>query len=199
MKYGFFPVLAGSALLCACTFMDGPRGRSFSVDAPIQSVRSEHKTVHVTAPPGTTVIYGESLPPVYDSYHPKAPHDPHRPYAIARGLIRTFDGQCLDIDQSSANRRLITYRCHGKSNQQFAFDERRIVVDGMCLDVAGENRNPGAEVIAYACHGKANQTWYYDGRNIRNAMNGFCLDAGKTGNRVSMQRCDGSPGQRFVR
>lgn len=194
----------GAALLSACAYVDGPNGRYLHVDVPMHSVRTEHKTVHITAQPGTTVIYGESVPPVhyvhdpYPYYHPRAPYHPYRHHTMPHGLIRTQTGQCLDIDQSSANRRLVTYPCHGRSNQQFVFDGSRITANGLCLDVAGDNRHPGAEVIAYACQGRANQAWYYDGRYIRNAMNGLCLDAGKTGNWVRMQRCDGSPGQQFV-
>ncbi len=189
--------------LPACTYMDGPGGRYWHVDVPVESTRVEHKTVHITAPPGTTVVYGDSFQPYVVSAEDDSwgdwenflrRHDDGR-----RGLIRTPTGQCLDIDQSNTRRRLITYPCHGRSNQQFAFDGKHIRVDGMCLDVAGENRNPGAEVIAYPCHGRANQTWYYDGRNIRNAMNGFCMDAGKDGNRIRMHRCDGTWGQQFGR
>ena len=202
MKGRFFSAaLLASTLLSACAYVDGPGGRYFHLDLPVQSTHTEHKTVHITAPPGTTVIYGESVPPVqyvHAPYYPKTPYDPYRRYTMPHGLIRTLRGQCLDIDQSSANRRLITGYCHDRSNQQFVLDGNRITINGLCLDVAGENLYPGAEVIAYACHGRANQAWYYDGRHIRNAMNGLCLDAGKTGNWVRMQRCDGSPGQQFV-
>lgn len=192
---------ASAMALSACAYWDGPDGRYVHLDAPIQSVQTEHKTVHITAPPGTTVIYGESLPvPDIDNQNYPRPYPhPHNRYPGLRSLIRTHGGQCLDIDQSHANRRLITYACHGRGNQQFVFDGRRFMVNGMCLDVAGENRNAGAEVIAYPCNGQINQTWYYDGRNIRSAINGFCLDAGKSDNRVRMYRCDGTTGQQFFR
>ncbi|ASK28289.1 ricin-type beta-trefoil lectin domain protein [Neisseria chenwenguii] len=111
-------------------------------------------------------------------------------------LLRTSDGLCLD-KSGSEYRGIIAYPCHGKSNQRFSFYGDSIRIEGLCLDVAGENRQSGGKVIAYACHGKENQQWYRVGNTIRSRLNGGCLDAGKSGNRVGVYRCDGSRGQQF--
>ena len=127
---------------------------------------------------------------------------PHHPYpadsqSTARTHpIRTADGKCLDRSRSQY-KGMIAYACHGGRNQQFAFSNNRIVVEGLCLDVAAAQSADGTPVIAYPCHNNKNQQWYRDGRTIRSALNGKCLDAGKHGNQIRMYRCDGSNGQRF--
>lgn len=130
---------------------------------------------------------------------PRHDREPHHRFpsddSHAR-LIRSANGECLDHSRSGY-KGMITYSCHGERNQQFTFSRNRIMVDGLCLDVAGAKTEDGAPVIAYACHGDKNQQWYRDGRTIRSALNNKCLDVGKHGNQARMYRCDGSSGQRF--
>ena len=127
---------------------------------------------------------------------PRAPHHTQNSNNMEAHLIRSADGKCLDHSRSGY-KGIITYPCHGENNQQFTFSRNRIMVEGLCLDIAGERNDDGTPVIAYTCHGNKNQQWYQDGKTIRSALNGKCLDAGKHGNQIRMYRCDGSLGQRF--
>ncbi|WP_231623903.1 lectin [Neisseria sp. 83E34] len=111
-------------------------------------------------------------------------------------LIRTPDDRCLDLSGVN-NKDIIAHTCHGKSNQQFTFHNDSIRIQGLCLDVAGNQTQDGAPVIAYQCHGKSNQKWYREGKTIRSSLNGKCLDAGKHKNQIRLYHCDGSSKQRF--
>lgn len=63
-------------ILNSCAYVETPNGRYLSVDLPVESSYTVHKTVTVDAPPGTTVTYGEVIPQeVY--YFPQYQHD-HR-------------------------------------------------------------------------------------------------------------------------
>ncbi|QEY26210.1 lectin [Neisseria zalophi] len=143
----------------------------------------------------------DSIPETHE--HPRGQPAPkrhpriHYPSENTRTFrIQNVDGKCLDL--SGANGKdIISYNCHGQSNQRFTFKNNSLRVNGLCLDIAEAERRDGAPVIAYACHGGDNQKWYRDGETIRSALNGKCLDTGKGGNRVRMYRCDGSRGQRF--
>lgn len=171
-------------LLGACTYLDTPHGRYLNLDLPVETRHTVHKTVHIHAPPGTTVIYGDSTPAV----HP----DTYRP---GRGLIRSHaDDHCLDSGQNAADRRLTTQPCHGRTNQQFVFDGSRIATaSGLCLDA------DGTEAGTRPCNGGNRQIWFADGRQIRSGLNGYCLDSARGGGYVRLLPCDGSPGQQFYR
>lgn len=127
---------------------------------------------------------------------PDSSRHTQNPHNTRTHLIRSADGKCLDYSRSGY-KGIITYPCHGENNQQFTFSRNRIMVEGLCLDIAGERNDDGTPVIAYSCHGNKNQQWYRDGKTIRSALNGKCLDAGKHNNQIRMYRCDGSLGQRF--
>ncbi|WP_243728785.1 ricin-type beta-trefoil lectin domain protein [Mesocricetibacter intestinalis] len=91
----------------------------------------------------------------------------------------------------------MAYPCHARANQRFRLQGQRILVEGLCLDAAGEGRTEGTKVIAYPCHQGANQRWFADGTSLRSELNGKCLDIGKNGNKLELHSCDGSLGQRF--
>lgn len=67
------------ALFSGCAYVETPNGRYLSIDVPVESVHTVHKTVTVDAPPGTTVTYGEIIPQsstVY--YYPQYRRHPDR-------------------------------------------------------------------------------------------------------------------------
>ena len=139
-----------------------------------------------------------NLPPAAVSQSGGAPvvvlHDTSPMRAV---LIRTADGQCLDISGGDG-KSLIRYPCHGRANQQFRFDAKSgaITQNGGCLDVAGAEKRDGTPVIRYRCTGAANQQWYADGGRIRSADSGKCLDASE--HRLAVRRCNGSRAQQFA-
>ena len=59
--------------LAACEYIDTPYGRYARIDLPVENRTVIHKTVTVNAPPGTTVIYGDTTPASaysgYDCYY----------------------------------------------------------------------------------------------------------------------------------
>ncbi len=120
----------------------------------------------------------------------------YRPERDAEGLIRTAQGECLDI-HGDDHRSLIRYRCHGQANQLFRWDGRSGTIrqNARCLDVAGGETRDGSRVILFACNGKDNQRWYADGSRIRSAASGKCLDA--SGSYLVIRACNGSREQRF--
>ena len=61
------PFLIALLALPACTYFDSPNGRFFSLDLPVETTHTVHKTVRVDAAPGTTVIMSESSP--LDGYY----------------------------------------------------------------------------------------------------------------------------------
>ena len=120
----------------------------------------------------------------------------YRPERDAEGLIRTAQGECLDI-HGDDHRSLIRYRCHGQANQLFRWDGRSGTIrqNARCLDVAGGETRDGSRVILFACNGKDNQRWYADGNRIRSAASGKCLDASSS--YLVIRACNGSREQRF--
>ena len=65
-------VLSAALLLSACVYTETPYGRTAVLDMPVYSQTTATKTVTITAPPGTTVIYQNSEPvhnnPAYPVY-----------------------------------------------------------------------------------------------------------------------------------
>ena len=180
-------------LLAACTYLETPHGRLLTVDVPLETQHTVNKTVHIYAPPGSTVIYSDHEPVSGYRYPPAYPE------ALSTqqyGLIRSLaDNRCLSVEPDSG---LTTAPCHGRHSQQFLFDGRRIrSAGGRCLEVVGDGA--GAEVTASPCSGRSSQMWHGSGSLIRSAANGFCLDSGRYDSRVQVYPCDGSRGQQFYR
>jgi len=60
------PLAAAAAfLLGGCVYTETPYGRMAVVDLPVRSETTINKNVTVNAPPGTTVIYQDSMPVGY--------------------------------------------------------------------------------------------------------------------------------------
>lgn len=90
--------------LAACEYSDTPYGRYARIDLPVETRAVIHKTVTVNAPPGTTVIYGDTTPASaysgYDCYYDR--HNRRRCEARnppPRGVYR-IEGGSGDIRQS---------------------------------------------------------------------------------------------------
>ena len=139
---------------------------------------------------------GVSLPDTIHIDAREPSHHSHRPERDAEGLIRTTQGECLDI-HGDDHRSLIRYRCHGQANQLFRWDGRSGTIrqNARCLDVAGGETHDGSRVILFACNGKDNQRWYADGSRIRSAASGKCLDAAES--YLAIRTCNGSRAQQF--
>ena len=139
---------------------------------------------------------GVSLPDTIHIDAREPSHHSHRPERDAEGLIRTTQGECLDI-HGDDHRSLIRYRCHGQANQLFRWDGRSGTIrqNARCLDVAGGETRDGSRVILFACNGKDNQRWYADGSRIRSAASGKCLDAAES--HLAIRACNGSRAQQF--
>ena len=79
---------------------------------------------------------GVSLPDTIHIDAREPSHHSHRPERDAEGLIRTAQGECLDI-HGDDHRSLIRYRCHGQANQLFRWDGRSGTIrqNARCLDL----------------------------------------------------------------
>lgn len=181
------PFLIALLALPACTYLDGPNGRFFSLDLPVETTHTVHKTVRVDAAPGTTVIMTESSP--LDGYYRPVPNNGRRTL-----LRQAGDNSCLSLGRSGLLPYLDSDPCHGRNNQQFMFDGPRLSVDGLCLEVVG---GAGSPVAAMPCQNSRSQHWFAEGDHIRSAANGLCLDS--SGGAVRLQYCNNSMGQRFYR
>ncbi|MBH5328844.1 ricin-type beta-trefoil lectin domain protein [Eikenella sp. S3360] len=182
------PILLALFALPACTYLDGPGGRFFSLDLPVESTHTVSRTVRVDAAPGTTVIMSESSP--LDGYY--------RPALNPNGgrtlLRQAASNDCLSLERGSVPAYLVSRACHGRTNQQFMFNGPRLSVNGLCLEAMG---GVGSPVAAAACHHGQSQHWIAEGDHIRSAANGLCLEG--SGGAVRLQYCNNGMGQRFYR
>ncbi|MDO4433445.1 MAG: spore coat-associated protein camelysin [Alysiella sp.] len=65
-------VILSVSTLGGCLYADTPHGRFATIDLPVHSQSTVHKTVTVNAPAGTTVILNETPPPTiiyHDNLH----------------------------------------------------------------------------------------------------------------------------------
>ncbi len=183
------------AVLGGCMYAETPNGYPNGyyarVDLPVEDTVTVNKTVHISASPGTTVVYGDSTP----DYYVRTPYQQH--YAEPRP-IRTADGFCLSAGRAKIHG-LRTAHCNRVFTQKFAFIQNTIQNRGECLTALGGKSASGTRVATEACNGSERQKWFADGRHIRSMYSGQCLDAGKSGREVQLQDCDNSDGQRFGR
>ena len=63
-------VLSAALLLSACVYTETPYGRTAVLDLPVHAQTTVNKTVTINAPPGTTVIYQDSVPVGYPRPYP---------------------------------------------------------------------------------------------------------------------------------
>ncbi|GEM_PF-2363399 len=74
-------------------------------------------------------------------------------------------GRCLDLDSGSLKQdggAVQVWDCHDRSNQQWRFDQGRLVnrANGKCLDLHEPDLyKEGGKVQVWACHQKVNQQW----------------------------------------
>jgi hypothetical protein len=81
---------------------------------------------------------------------------------INGALLRNVSNMlCMDVERGVATgRRLITYPCHGGSNQRFQYTaNQELRVGDQCLDVEGGHNRHLARIISWPCHGGVNQKW----------------------------------------
>ena len=88
------PFLIALLALPACTYLDGPNGRFFSLDLPVETTHTVHKTVRVDAAPGTTVIMSESSP--LDGYYRPVLNNGRRTL-----LRQASDNSCLSSNAAA--------------------------------------------------------------------------------------------------
>ena len=86
---------------------------------------------------------------------------------LQAGAIRNLHSSlCLDnaAARTTDGNKIQTWSCNGTSGQTILYtaSSGHLVVNGGCLDVAGESRNKGAKVIRYHCTSNKNQKWEYD-------------------------------------
>lgn len=118
------------------------------------------------------------------------------------------NGECMDVSGGRGRKgaRVIMYRCHGGSNQQWRLMPNGQIRSrlGGCLDVAGANKRHRAPLIFWKCHNGANQKFYYDQKGrLRSRLNHFCVDNSQGGRRnrraqIWMWPCHHGSNQRFV-
>ncbi|MDO4693946.1 MAG: ricin-type beta-trefoil lectin domain protein [Eikenella sp.] len=182
------PAVCLLLLAAGCTYLDTPDGRYLNLNLPVESRHTVHKTVHIYAPPGTTVIYGER--DIYpDAAYPRLP-----PNAIT--LRSAADGGCLDAARPGY---LNTVPCHGRHSQRFSFDGFLLrTAGGLCLDSEHGLLQTGSRAVAAPCRRSPSQQWHHDGYSIRSRTAPLCLDNLRPGGPLRLTPCRGSRSQRFV-
>ncbi|WP_227002138.1 RICIN domain-containing protein [Aeromonas schubertii] len=118
------------------------------------------------------------------------------------GQLLASSGKCLDIAGGIRNgNRLQLWDCHGGDNQRFRLDGDWVRIGDKCLDVSGNDRDPGARVIAWDCHGGSNQQWRWERGRLVSRSSGLCLDVergrSESGTPVLLWTCHGGDNQRF--
>jgi hypothetical protein len=82
-------------------------------------------------------------------------------YCDYQGVIRSALNDFALTAKHAGDRVHMTSFSNG-SHQQWRLAGNRIMKNNECLDIAGENRNDGAEVISYGYKGSANQHWHIE-------------------------------------
>lgn len=123
-----------------------------------------------------------------------------------RPLRSAATGTCVDAyGAGSANGTEVGgWDCSGARNQQWWFDGQRgslhtALTHDRCVDVPGGTYAAGAAVVLWDCHGGANQRFSLSGGTFRPAAaQDLCLSLAGAKEPVRLQKCDGSPSQRFA-
>jgi hypothetical protein len=111
---------------------------------------------------------------------------------------------CVDVEGSKQadGTTLLTYRCHGGSNQSFTFNratgELRSALGNWCVDVDRGAAADGTRVQLWTCNQSGAQKFRYDRASgaLRMSANGaYCLDA--SGGTLKLRSCNGGAPQRF--
>lgn len=183
-----FPAACLLLLTAGCTYLDTPDGRYLNLNLPVESRHTVHKTVHIHAPPGTTVIYGER------GLYPDAAYPHTLPSHTT--LRSAADGGCLDAAHPGY---LNTAPCHGRHSQRFTFDGFLLrSAAGLCLDTEHGLLQAGIRAVTSPCRHSPSQQWHSDGHGIRSRAAPLCLDNLQPGGPLVLSPCNGSHSQRFV-
>lgn len=179
--------LSGCLLLAAgCTYLDTPEGRYLNINLPLESRHTVHKTVHIHAPPGTTVIYGDR-----DAYPDAAQAHTHSAHILLRSET---DGNCIEAGIGYLN----TAPCHGRPSQRFALSGQHLrTAGGLCIDTEHGRLQAGTRLTAALCRQRPSQQWHSDGSRLFNRAARLCFDLPRPGSPLVLSPCNGSSGQRF--
>lgn len=139
----------------------------------------------------------------------------------AQGELRGINDRCIDVAgwNSAPGTRLLLWDCHGGENQRWTATTSAppppsgavMLVNehsGLCLDVAGDNRNPGTQLILWDCHGGAPQRWTLPANggpgniSVYDATGRLCLDdaggRGENGDAIATWTCHGDAPQQWT-
>ncbi|MEU1819799.1 ricin-type beta-trefoil lectin domain protein [Streptomyces roseifaciens] len=123
-----------------------------------------------------------------------------------RPLKNEATGTCVDAyGAGSRNGTTVGgWDCTGSRNQEWGHDAgtkalRTALSHDRCVDVPGGKYAAGTAVVLWNCHGGGNQQFSRSGEGLSPvAAPGLCLTLAGGKEAVRLQKCDGSPNQRFV-
>jgi hypothetical protein len=134
---------------------------------------------------------------------------------LQAGEIRNLHS-LLCVDNAGArttnSNKIETWSCNNSSAQTILYTpgSGHLVVNGKCLDVAGQSRNKGAKIILYQCTSNQNQNWHYDATShewqVYGGLGGIgamCLDvpngSSTPGTQLQIWDCNGGNAQMWSR
>ncbi len=125
--------------------------------------------------------------------------------ASTRQVTSGDTNQCLNVERhgyTTPGTPLRMKPCDPWQNQQWSFhkDGQVTGVDGMCVDVQGNQATEGAAVIYVPCNGSPSQRWTVNGAQLI-GIGGKCLDitggGPATGAPLIVAACNGAPSQQW--
>ena len=142
-----------------------------------------------------------------DGQPPAAPSPSPSPSPAPAGLVRGYDGKCLnDAGNSGADRAKIQiWSCNKTSAaQQWTYKKDELVRKTMCVNAKGTAKN-GAPVILWSCTGTANEIWVHksNGEYVLKAGGGkLCLTdpghARQNGTQLTVSTCANATDQHWT-
>ncbi|MBH1935596.1 ricin-type beta-trefoil lectin domain protein [Streptomyces sp. AV19] len=124
-----------------------------------------------------------------------------------RPLKNASTGTCVDAYGSLTRNgtEVGGWPCTGNRNQEWWYNGERgslrtALSHDRCVDVPGGRYTAGTSVVLWNCHGGDNQRFVRDGGGTfrPSAAPELCLTLASPKDPVRLQRCDGSPAQRFA-
>ncbi|MCB0977871.1 MAG: ricin-type beta-trefoil lectin domain protein [Acidimicrobiales bacterium] len=123
-----------------------------------------------------------------------------------RQLYNPAMAQCAALSggRTGKGTGIVSWGCDGSPGQGWNLDASGNITSnaamGSCFDA--QNGAVGASVILWPCKASTNQRWSLDGTQVRNAVNGLCLEiaGGVTvpGTAFRLATCNGSLAQQFT-
>jgi lysophospholipase L1-like esterase len=85
---------------------------------------------------------------------------PAQQFTFTGGELHVL-GKCVDGTSGNQASAVTLVTCHHGVNQKWHLDDqRRIVgVNGLCIDIVGQNQDTGARLHLWTCHGGPSQKW----------------------------------------